>query len=163
PPVFLSGLRTSLHRLNFIRDPIKVTRQLYGDYGPFIVLGPVIGRSPSKPHVLAADIRFNKEVLGAPAIWRPVGLVLNGPAASAQSRLRKGLVRISGKEHAHYRRLLAAPLRRASVDCLGARMAEIVDAELNHWPVGESIDLWALVQKLVQHLAFALLFGGDLK
>jgi cytochrome P450 len=70
-----------------------------------------------------------------------------------------GLTRMTGHAHAYYRKLLVAPLRKASVDALAADMARLAEAEVTSWPVGEIIDLWGHTRRLMQRLAVELLFG----
>jgi cytochrome P450 len=160
-PFEIDGFSAAVHRVNFLRDPLATARNLYREHGPFIALGPVAGGLPKKPDILAFGAEFNREVLGAPDVWRTTGLVLRGPRDSAQSRLRRGLMLMAPKEHSHYRRMLAQPLERPNVQALGERMKAIVEAEISSWPTETVVDLWPLAQKLVQHAAFSLLFGDD--
>ena len=160
-PCKIGGLSAAFHRLNFVRDPLAAARYLYSKHGPFIALGPIVGGLPRKPDILAFGAEFNREVLGTPDVWRTHGLVLRGPRNSARSRLRQGLTLMAGREHSHYRRLLARPLERTNVHSLVHQMKDIAESEISSWPVGTVVDIWPLVQKLVQHAAFSLLFGND--
>ena len=111
------------------------------------------------PLVLSAGATFHRELLCDPATWRGVSLLPGGPKNSAARRMSLGLTRMTGDAHAHYRRLLVAPLRKASVDALAAGMARLAEIEAASWPVGEIIDLWERTRRLMQRLAVELLFG----
>ncbi len=161
PPVFLNGLSVARHIVEFVKDPLRAMCRLHADHGPFVVLGQFLPSIPAKPNVLAVGAPFNRAILGNPMVWRTAGIVLRGPKGSGQSRLRKGIVRMNGREHAHYRRLLSAPLERPRIEELGDRIVQIARSEIDSWPTGRSVDLWQLVQKLMRRFAISLLFGND--
>jgi cytochrome P450 len=161
PPVLLNGLSVARYIVDFVRDPLDAMCRLYADHGPFVVLGQFLPSIPAKPNVLAVGAPFNRAILGNPTVWRTAGIVLRGPKGSAQSRLRKGIVRMNGREHAHYRRMLSAPLERPRIEELGMRIVQIAQSEVSSWPTGRSVDLWPLVQKLMRRFAISLLFGND--
>ena len=68
---------------------------------------------------------------------------------------------MTGRTHEHYRRMLLPPLHRKSVAEIGTAMVDLAEEEVVSWPVGEVIDLWARVQRLMRTLAIGLLFGDD--
>jgi cytochrome P450 len=68
---------------------------------------------------------------------------------------------MTGPRHAHYRKLLAAPLRRASVDAMADDMVRLADEDVAAWPVGETIDLWDFARRAMRGVAVGLLFGGN--
>src|SRR5262249_34864410 len=111
------------------------------------------------PLVLSAGAAFHRELLSDPAIWRGVSLLPGGPRNSAARRMSLGLTRMTGHAHAYHRKLLVAPLRKASVDALAANMARLAEAEVASWAVGEITNLWAYTRRLMQRLAVQLLFG----
>jgi cytochrome P450 len=74
--------------------------------------------------------------------------------------MTEGLMRMTGKRHAHYRKLLTGRLRRASVDAMGADMVRLSLQEVAGWPVDETIELWSCVQRLLRNVTLGLLFGG---
>lgn len=167
-PVQLTGLAALRRGLDFARDPMMATRRMFDACGPFVIL--VEGLPFAKrvrtvllgiPLVFTAGAAFNAEVLSDPETWRGVSVLPGGPKNSAARRMIWGLPRLTGERHAHYRKLLSQPLRRASVEALGANMAWLAEAEVATWSAGETIDLWDHVRRLMQKLSVALLFGGD--
>jgi cytochrome P450 len=70
-------------------------------------------------------------------------------------------MRMNGPRHAHYRRLLAAPLRRPNVDAIGEDMIRLAEQEVASWPVGGVLDLWDCARRAMRSLTIGLLFGGD--
>ena len=162
-PVVLRGPRVACIFVDFIRDPLHAMRTTYAKHGPFVVLKHFLPSIPQKPNVLVAGEVFNRAILGNPAMWRTAGIVLKGPMNSAQSRLRQGIVRMNGRAHAHYRRMITPPLERPRIEQLGNRIVQIAQSEVAAWPSGRTIDLWPLVQKLMRGFAISLLFGDDCK
>jgi cytochrome P450 len=160
-PVLLNGFSAALCILQFVRDPLSALRKIHADHGPFVVLGHVLPSIPAKPNVMAVGAAFNREVLGNPEVWRTAGIVLRGPKGSAQSRLRAGIVRSNGREHAHYRPMISAPLARPRIEKLGDQMMQIAQSEIGAWPGGGSVELWPLVRTLMRRFAISLLFGND--
>ncbi len=146
--------------VSFIHDPIAAMRATYARHGPLVILGDYIpGIANRKQTAFAVGAAYNRAILGDPATWRTAGLVLRGPRGSAQNRLRWGIVRMIGAQHAYYRRLLSAPLRRTSVARMGGDIARLVEDELAAWPVGRPTDLWPLAKHLMRRVSLALLFG----
>ena len=113
------------------------------------------------PLVLTAGAAFNRELLSDPETWRGVSLLPGGPRNSAARRLSQGLTRTTGHQHAHYRKLVAPPLRRASVNALAEKMARLAEAEVASWPAGKTIDVWEFPRRLMRSFAVELLFGGN--
>src|SRR5712691_2843573 len=147
-PVQLSGLAALRFGLQFVRDPLAAVRRSYESFGPFVVLADALPfiRHPRAvlfgvPLVLTAGAAFHRELLENPATWRPVSMMPGGPRHSAARRMTEGLMRMTGPRHAHYRKLLAAPLRRTSVDAMGEDMVRLAEEDIASWPVGETIDL----------------------
>jgi cytochrome P450 len=166
-PVRLTGLTAWRLALRFGLDPLMATRRAFAVFGPFVVLAealPFIRRSRTVllnvPLVLTAGAAFNRELLSDPQTWRGVSLLPGGPRNSAARRLSLGLTRTTGREHAHYRKLVAPPLRRTSVNALAEKMACLAEAEVASWPAGKSIDIWESPRRLMRSFAVELLFGG---
>jgi cytochrome P450 len=113
------------------------------------------------PLVLTADAAFNRELLSDPETWRGVSLLPGGPRHSAARRLSQGLTRTTGRQHGHYRKLVAAPLRRTSVNALAEKMTCLAEAEVESWPTGGVIDIRELPGRLMRRFAVELLFGGN--
>ena len=71
------------------------------------------------------------------------------------------LTRMTGRRHAHYRKLIAAPLQKHSVDALGEDMVRLAQEAVASWPTGAPVDLGQCVYRLVRLIAIDLLFGAD--
>jgi len=167
-PVRVTGPAAWRWALRFGLDPLMATRRAHAAFGPFIVLAEALPfirrpRAPllNVPLVLTAGAAFNRELLSDPETWRGVSLLPGGPRNSAARRLGAGLTRTTGHQHAHYRKLVAPPLRRASVNALAGQMARLAEAEVASWPAGQAIDLWEFTRRLMRGFAVELLFGGN--
>jgi cytochrome P450 len=167
-PIRLTGAAAMRAGWRLLRDPITAMRENHAEYGPLIVMSDLLPFSGNVklaalglPLILAAGPQFNSEVLSNPAIWRPVAIFPGGPRNSAARRLGAGLARMNGARHAHYRRLMLPPLRKAGVEALGERMIRLAQEEIAAWPAGETIDLWERVCRLMHTFAIGLLFGDD--
>jgi cytochrome P450 len=167
-PVRLTGPTALAWGLRFARDPLSATRRMFDKHGPFVILAeglPFTKRWRATllgtPLVFTAGAALNAELLSDPEIWRGVSVLPGGPKNSAAQRMIWGLPRLTGERHAHYRKLIGQPLRRTNVEVLTAKMARLAEAEVKTWPVGEPIDLWDAIRRMMQRISAALLFGGD--
>jgi cytochrome P450 len=165
----VTGLAAWRWALRFGLDPLAATRQAYAAFGPFVVLAgalPFARRSSTPmlnvPLVLTAGAAFNRELLSDPETWRGVSLLPGGPRNTAARRLSQGLTRATGRQHAHYRKLAAAPLRRTSVNAMVEKMARLAESEVASWPAtGMTINIWEFSRRLMRSFAVELLFGGN--
>ncbi|HLK84066.1 MAG TPA: cytochrome P450 [Xanthobacteraceae bacterium] len=167
-PVRVTGPAAWRWALRFALDPLMATRRAFAAFGPFVVLAealPVVKRPRAVlvnvPLVLTAGAAFNRELLSDPETWRGVSLLPGGPKNSAARRLAQGLTRTTGQQHAHYRKLVAPPLRRTSVHAMAEKMAQLAEAEVALWPAGETIDIWEFPRRVMRNIAVELLFGGS--
>ncbi|MGA8616165.1 MAG: cytochrome P450 [Xanthobacteraceae bacterium] len=167
-PVRLTGPSALRVGLSFPRDPLLATRTAFDTWGPFVILAEGLPFSKHAralmlgiPLVLTAGAAFNAEILTDPETWRGVSVLPGGPKNSAARRMIAGLPRLTGEQHAHYRKLIGSPLRRTSVEALYAAIAGIADAEVASWRTGETFDLWGAVGRIMQRAAVELLFGGN--
>jgi cytochrome P450 len=167
-PVRVTGLTAWRWALRFGLDPLMATRRAFAAFGPFVVLAEALPfvrrpRAPmlNVPLVLTAGAAFNRELLSDPETWRGVSLLPGGPRNSAARRLSQGLTRTTGHQHAHYRKLVAPPLRRTSVNALAEKMARLAEVEVASWPAGKTIDIWEFPRRLMRGFAVELLFGGN--
>jgi cytochrome P450 len=166
-PFRLTGLTALRWGWRFARDPLIATRRSLDAFGPFVILTealpfirPARAVMLGVPLVLTVGAAFYRELLSDPATWRGVSLLPGGPKKSAARRMSPGLTRMTGYQHAHYRKLLLPPLRRTSVKALVEDMVELAEIEVASWPVGETIDLWEYSRRLMRGFAVELLFGG---
>jgi cytochrome P450 len=167
-PVRLSGLAALRWGFEFAREPLTATRRVHAAFGPLVMLGEALPLVRDKrtvmlgaPLVLTAGATFQAELLSDTDTWRGVSLLPGGPRGSAARRIGSGLTRLTGDAHAHYRKLVLQPLRRGAAEGLAARMARLAEAEVASWPLGEAIELWDYVRRVMRKLALDLLFGGD--
>ena len=167
-PVRVTGVSALRRGLDFARDPLAATRRAFEAFGPFVILDQAVPLIRLKrtlmlgvPLVLTAGASFNAEVLSDSETWRGVSVLPGGPKNSAARRMTAGLPRLTGSRHAHYRKLIAPPLRRSSVEALYGNIARIAEAEIASWPLGEPVDLWDRIRLLMQRLSIELLFGAD--
>jgi cytochrome P450 len=166
--IWLRGVPALNWGLRLVRDPLEAARSCHAAFGPFVILSealPLARRSRvillGIPLAMTASAALHREILEDPGTWRSASLMPGGPRGSAARRMSEGLIRMNGPRHAHYRRILAAPLRRPSVDAIGADMIRLAEREVATWPVGEVIDLWDYARRAMRSLTIGLLFGGD--
>ena len=166
-PARLTGARALSWGWRFARDPLVASRRAFEAFGPCVVLADAVpfvrpGRVVllDVPLVLTAGAAFHRELLSDPVTWRGVSLLPGGPKHSAARRMSAGLTRTTGSRHAHYRKLLGPPLRKASVDAMASTMARLAQAEVESWSAADSIDLWDHPRRLMRRFAIDLLFGG---
>jgi cytochrome P450 len=164
----LTGLVALRWGWRFARHPLRATRRIFDTCGPFVILDEALPFIRSKhavmfgvPLVLTAGAAFNSELLSNPDIWRSISALPGGPRGSAARRMSAGLTRLTGDQHAHYRKLLLPPLRKASVEALAKNMAHLAEAQTASWPVGEPIDLWQYLRRTMQIFSVEFLFGGN--
>ncbi len=161
-PVTLGGLEVIHYFTRFFGNQIRCARAISRRHGNFVFLrNPVALAGLPRSVVFAADASLYREILGQPHIWRTVNIATATPKNHASRRLTKGIVSMQGKRHAHYRRLLIPPLRRANVMERSADMGRVADRATDRWPVDQFVDLFALVRRLMQDFATTLLFGDD--
>jgi len=166
-PVRLTGLAALRWGWRVARQPLAATRRIFKSCGPFVILAEALPFIRSKhavvldvPLVLTAGAAFNSELLSNTAIWRSISALPGGPRGSAARRMSVGLTRLTGEPHAHYRKLLLPPLRKASVEALATNMARLAEAETASWPLDQPIDLWQHLRRIMQIFSVELLFGG---
>src|SRR5438552_16950871 len=116
-PVQLSGLAALRQGWRFLRDPLAASRDIHGAHGPFVTINvPLPGAKRLRlvpfglPLMLTVGASFSREVLGNPATWRSITVFRGGAKNSAARRLADGILRMTGRRHAHYHRLLVPPL-----------------------------------------------------
>ncbi len=161
-PVLLTGVAALRWALRLARNPLTSIRRCYEEFGPFVLLEALpFYRHASATLVLTAGAAFHREILEDTATWRPVSLLPGGPKNSAAKRMTQGLMRMTGKRHAHYRKLLAAPMRRVAVDAMGAEMVAVAERDIAAWPLGETVELWSYAQRALRSVTLELLFGGQ--
>jgi cytochrome P450 len=153
----LRGVKALNLYVSFLYDPIRTLSRYHSDFG-----SPVFIEVPLRKRIVVFGVgaEFNRQVLEDPETWHTVSLS-RGPRNHATRRLGRGLVGMQGRDHQHYRGLIAPPLRRRAVDAQGEQMARIAASQIDAWPVNQPLDLRMLARRLLQSLAIGLLFGND--
>lgn len=166
-PPHLTGVAALRFGWHLARDQLLATRRVHDAHGPLVVVGNLLPFARQSrtvllgvPLVLTAGAAFNREALNSTA-WRPVSFLPGGPRNSAARRLTENLTRMTGRRHAHYRRLITPALRKTTVDAMGDDMGKLSEEDLASWPAGESVDLVQYIYRLVRLITVELLFGGD--
>jgi cytochrome P450 len=146
----------------FLRYPLQALIKSREKFGPFFELPhPRFPTRPPRSFVVGIGSTFNNEVLANPTVWRPVSIGPGGPKNTAARRLGQGLIRMTGEQHNHYRRLLLPPLQRRSIDSNGGKLVSLARETVGNWTVGQPIDLWANIRRLMRTFAIGVLFGDD--
>lgn len=163
PPraTIVQGLPAIRALLGFATQPLREIERIYTNYGPLAQFELRNRRNVVRRYLSAVGARFNRVVLASPDIFQSVGIMIPGPRDSAQRRMWKGLVGPPSPNQAHYRRLLVPSFRRAKVDELAGRIAEIVDREIADWPVGREVDLYGLCKSVTLHATLETMFERD--
>jgi cytochrome P450 len=113
-----------------------------------------------KAAAVATGPDFNQEILSDPVTWQTVSIG-SGPRNSAARRVSVGLVSLQGDKHKYYRQLFIPPMSRKNIDAQSDLIGNTAVAEVERWPLNETIDLWAYSRALLQNFAITLLFGND--
>ena len=160
-PVTLKGVQVLPPVLGFLSDPLRTADRVSKTHGDFVILRfPfAVGRMPRTVVYTAMAPHF-REILGDPASWRTVNILAAGRGGHASSRLSRGLVRMRGDRHGHYRRLVTPRLRRASVSAMGESLGSEAERICESWPRDRTVDLYALCRNMMQQLAAGHLFGS---
>ncbi|MGH6676823.1 MAG: hypothetical protein ACRECE_11465, partial [Xanthobacteraceae bacterium] len=119
-PARLTGLAALRWGWRFALDPLMSTRRAFEAFGPYVILAeglPLIRprhvTTLGVPLVLTAGSAFYSELASQSDTWRGVSLLPGGSKKSAAKRMSSGLMRLTGAQHAHYRKLLVQPLRKS--------------------------------------------------
>jgi cytochrome P450 len=163
-PARVTGVAAVRAYWRFVRDPLAAAIRTHATYGPFAIISdPLPLIKIRRIGALAVGAAFNREVLTNPGTWRTVTVSPFGwgPSGTSARRLSRGIISMNGRRHAHYRRLLAPPLTRESVEARGDHMTRLATEEVESWPLGEVIDLAARARRLVRNFGIGLLFGDD--
>ena len=162
-PILLHGLSATNYFFRFVLDPLATARSIYENFGPFVILhNPLKSVQFQRQAVaLAVGASFNREILGDHVTWRPITVGPRGPRNSAAHRLRKTILTMYGREHECLRGKLLPPLRRASVEALGDRLAELAEEEVASWRLNEPIGLKQHARRMLERLAIGAYFRND--
>jgi cytochrome P450 len=156
--------------VRFLFDPLGAVEQCHRERGPLVIISapiqwPIRWRNPHPRPTIVSGIGpdFNREVLSDPITWRTRSLGPGGPRNSAARQVSVGIFSMHDDKHKHYRQLFIPPLSRKSANAQSVQMGDVAAAEVERWPTGKPIDLWAYSRALMQTLSISLLFGDDRK
>ena len=148
--------------LHFFRDQVGFLADVHQRYGSMLVLRERIPLRKRIPQgIIASGAELNRQVLMAPDTYLSCGFSIRGPKGSAQNRLRKGLVGTNGAEHREKRRLVSPLFLPKALKQYFPRMTEIVDAQLDTWPLGEKLDVAQRVSRLSLLISAQNLLAGE--
>jgi cytochrome P450 len=138
-------LRWAFRPIAFMED----CRRRYGDSFGVRFLGF------ERPMVLISDPEAIKALYREPAHGLPPGRdVVLGPILGAKSLLLQ-----EGAEHLSRRRLMLPPFHGERMRSYEATMTEIVDAEIDSWPLGEEFPIHARMQAVTLEVILRVVFG----
>jgi cytochrome P450 len=167
-PTRLTHLESAWCLTRFLFDPLGTLARCHRERGRLVIIAapirwPIKRRSQhSKPFIISGvGADFNREVLSDPTTWRTRSLGPGGPRGSAAREVSTGIFSLHDETHKHYRSLVIPPLSRRNIGAQSSRMGELAAAEVERWPLGETIDLWTYSRHLIQALSISLLFGDD--
>src|SRR5438046_4436295 len=154
----LTGALAAREYIHFFRDPIGCMRTLHRKRGKLVALGPIAFGEPTKLHVLAVGLEFNREVVGDAAKFRTTGQFIRGPKDSAQRRIRFGLTRMNGPQHKQQRQLILPPFHKKAVAGYHDLIVELAREVISQWTVGRR-NVYADMRAVTLRIASAVLFG----
>jgi cytochrome P450 len=159
----ISGLSSLRFLTSFLREPILATRKLHAENGPFVRLDyPLGSRKRPRSGYAIADAELLRSMLSATDTWRNVKISFTGLPNHASKRLNMGMTRLRGARHEHYRKLIAAPLKKPAIAAMAPEMARLADDLVRQWPREVELDLPEHAKGLATVLAVGLLFGADI-
>jgi cytochrome P450 len=161
-PTYFGRLRSLPVLIGLAINPISTTRRLHASNGPYVILQyPHSRRSRPQILVLVADPGLYRTVASNSEAWRSVNVVWLWPRYTAATRLSRGVTRLRGAQHAHYRRLLALLLSKPAIADMNLNMATIAKCNVESWPRDRPIDFVSVARDLMQDFVISLLFGHD--
>jgi len=138
---------------------VRALERTHERHGPLVVLR-YPRRGKDSQVVLVADPKIARAVLMDPGSLNSSGTYPSlGPPGCPHRRLRDGIIRAQGEDHARQRRRVLPPLAPAAVEAQRPRIVEICREETAYWPAGAPIDLIPLVKRLLRRISLELLFG----
>ncbi len=161
PPV-LDGMAAWKRYLAFFRDQVGTLADIHRQYGPMLVLRERMPWRQRVPQcVIVSGAELNRQVLGDTETYQSGGFSIRGPRGSAQNRLRKGLVGLNGEEHREKRRMVAPLFMPKAARQHYPQMTEVVRAQLDAWPVGQTIDVSERISRISLLISAQNLLAGE--
>jgi len=158
----LSGPVAWQYYLRFLRDPVDTHQTALARYGRLVALERPLPIGRRRLNIMGVGPDLNRRVLTDAASFRTAGqTMLRGSPDSSMRRLRTGLTRLNGEEHARFRKISMPPLQKDQVDLQHDRIVDVVRRATERWPVGETADVVGLLRTLTRTVAAAVLFGED--
>jgi len=145
-PAVISGLR-------FTRDPLGYIRKYHERYGPVASSSfPGVGLT-----IHVADPEVVKQVFTAdPSVFHAgeANATVLEPTVGAKS-----LLTLDESPHMRQRKLLLPPFHGNSVSRWGETIREIVDRDMESWPVGEAFELRSRTYRITLDAILRAVFG----
>lgn len=161
-PTYLGRLRSLRVLIGLAINPISTTRRLHASNGPYVIVQyPHSRRSRPQILIFVADAGLYRAVASNSEAWRSANILWLWPKNTAATRLSRGVTRLRGARHAHYRRLLALLLSRPAIADMSLDMAAIAKRNVDSWPRDRPIEFVSVARDLMQDFVISLLFGQD--
>lgn len=141
--------------VRFLDDPIRAVLTLR-EYGDVVALNQ---GDPALVAVFGPD--RVKEVLGDSEVFRHDEEVFTGPAGSRLDKLRNCIVAVNADVHRRHRKLMMPAFKRSALDGYAHEVAEVTQAVLDRWPVGQEARVDTLVRELALCMAVRCFYGMD--
>jgi cytochrome P450 len=144
-PPLVQTLRWAFRPVAFLQD----CRRRYGDSFSVRFLGF------ERPMVLISDPEAIKALYREPSHGLPPGRnIILEPIVGSKSLLIQ-----QGAEHLSRRRLMLPPFHGERMRSYEAAMEEIIDAEIDSWPLGEEFPIHSRMQAVTLEVILRLVFG----
>jgi len=110
--------------------------------------------------LLMVGAKHNRDVLTRTDVARPTALwQVPGPSGSTQREFRSSYLATHSKEHELLAAAVTPQLTKRQVAEHFDSIRDLSIEAIDRWPVGQTVDLYALIRQVAQRVAFKLLFG----
>jgi len=138
-------------------DPIRVMEREFRRNGPLVAFEVPV-RKTSVLFMIGA--KYNREVLTRADVARPTALwQVYGLPGSTQKEFRSSYLATHGKEHEALAAAVTPQLTKQEVMQRFDSIRNLSIETIERWPVGQTVDLYALIRQVAQRVSFKLLFG----
>ncbi len=141
---------------DFPHDPASFLASLHSMHGDIASL-----ETHGRQVVFVFSPELNQTVLSQPDLFHSMFFPVRGPRRSAQRRVTSGLLSINGPAHRQARRVLKPVFNRTTIMRYLAPVAEMTDAFLADWQVGDTRDVAKEMTTLALRITSSILFGLD--
>jgi cytochrome P450 len=142
--------------LLFGADPLAYLRRVYHNYG--LVAAGVHNDSR---WILAFGPDCNRTILTHPDRFASFLLSMPAPRDAALRRLVSGLLSMNGDQHRRHRQLMMPLFAKTQVTAYRDVMVELTQDCLDHWQIGQQLDLARAMRELTFRIVCSALFGRE--